>query len=158
MVAGTTPSNPFQKIYIDAFAGTGYRDARRDDKRPSTQSLLFPDLAELEAQTLLDGSARLALQTEPSFDKYIFIDRSAERCTDLEDLKAKFEHLAPRIQINRGNANTEIQKLCSEDWHYRRAVLFLDPHGMQVEWKTMEAIAKTKAIDPWVALPAGHWS
>ena len=34
-------------------------------------------------------------------------------------------------------------------------MLFLDPYGMQVEWKTIEAIAATKAIDLWVLFPLG---
>jgi len=34
-------------------------------------------------------------------------------------------------------------------------VLFLDPYGMQVEWPTIEAIAKTKAIDLWLLFPLG---
>lgn len=32
-------------------------------------------------------------------------------------------------------------------------MLFLDPYGMQVEWKTIEAIARTKAIDLWLLFP-----
>lgn len=53
--------HPFVKGYIDAFAGTGYRDARRDDRsEDASQALLLPDLAEAEPQALLDGSARLA--------------------------------------------------------------------------------------------------
>jgi three-Cys-motif partner protein len=61
---------PFRKAYIDACAGTGYRDAKRDDEsgKPS-QEPLFPDLAKKEPQALLDGSARLALKTEPRFDR-----------------------------------------------------------------------------------------
>jgi three-Cys-motif partner protein len=59
----------FRKGYIDAFAGTGYRDARRAADGPSTQALVFPDLAEQEPQALLDGSATLALKTEPRFDR-----------------------------------------------------------------------------------------
>lgn len=51
--------HPFVKGYIDAFAGTGYRDARRDDRSDdASQALLLPDLAEPEPQALLDGSAR----------------------------------------------------------------------------------------------------
>ena len=34
-------------------------------------------------------------------------------------------------------------------------MLFLDPYGMQVEWKTIEAIAVTKAIDMWLLFPLG---
>jgi three-Cys-motif partner protein len=28
-------------------------------------------------------------------------------------------------------------------------VLFLDPYGMEVDWQTLKAIARTKAIDVW---------
>jgi hypothetical protein len=34
-------------------------------------------------------------------------------------------------------------------------VLFLDPYGMQVDWTTIEAIARTKAIDLRVLFPLG---
>ncbi len=57
---------PFRKAYIDAFAGTGYRDVQRDVET-SSQDLLLPDLADIEPQQLLEGSARLALHTEPKF-------------------------------------------------------------------------------------------
>ncbi len=148
--------HPFRKGYIDAFAGTGYRDARRDDgSGESSQALLLPDLAEKEPQALLDGSARLALKTEPRFDRYVFIERSPERCAQLETLKSEFPHLATDIQIRQGDANAVIQELCGRDWSSHRAVLFLDPYGMQVEWKTIEAIAATKAIDLWLLFPLG---
>ena len=46
-----TAARAFKKGYIDAFAGTGYRDVRRDDSETkSSQGLLFPDLAEKEPQ------------------------------------------------------------------------------------------------------------
>jgi three-Cys-motif partner protein len=149
--------HPFRKAYIDAFAGTGYRDARREDETgaASQGSLLFPDLAEEEPQDLLDGSARLALKTRPRFDRYVFIERSVARCAQLESLKTEFPDLANDIQIRQGDANTEIQDLCGKGWRAHRAVLFLDPYGMQVEWKTIEAIATTKAIDLWVLFPLG---
>lgn len=145
----------FQKLYVDAFAGTGYREIRREDDAKSSQNPLFPELAEPEPQSLLDGSARIALRTEPPFDCYVFIERSAERCTRLEGLKAEFPDLARKIDVLRGDANTEIRDLCSRDWRSHRAVLFLDPYGMQVEWTTIEAIAQTKAIDMWLLFPLG---
>ena len=145
--------HPFHKAYIDAFAGTGYREAREDHFGGVT--LLLPDLAEKEPQALLDGSARLALRTEPRFERYIFIEKSPQRCAQLEALKSEFPHLADDIQIRRGDANVEIQELCRKDWRSRRAVLFLDPYGLQVEWTTIEAIAITKAIDLWLLFPLG---
>ena len=36
-----------------------------------------------------------------------------------------------------------------------RGVLFLDPFGMQVDWKTLEAVARTQAIDVWILFPLG---
>jgi three-Cys-motif partner protein len=147
---------PFVKGYIDAFAGTGYREARQDDRTDdAAQTLLLPDLAGAEPQALLDGSARLALKTDPRFDRYIFIERSAERCAQLELLKGDFPDLAEDIQIRRGDANAEIRDLCEKDWSSHRAVLFLDPYGMQVDWATIEAVARTQAIDLWVLFPLG---
>jgi three-Cys-motif partner protein len=148
-------NTPFHKLYIDAFAGTGYRDARRYNEEDSPQNTLFPDMAEPEPQSFLDGSVRLALQTEPRFDQYIFIERSSARCAHLESLKSEFSGLAKKMDIHQGDANTKIQDLCAKDWQSTRAVLFLDPYGMQVEWRTIEAIAQTKAIDLWLLFPLG---
>jgi three-Cys-motif partner protein len=149
-------NTPFRKGYIDAFAGTGYRDAKPDSVAGSlSQSLLFPDLAKKEPQALLEGSAVRPLKTEPRFDSYVFIEQSPARCKQLEELRSQFPHLANTIQIREGEANLEIRTLCSNNWSSHRAVLFLDPYGMQVEWKTIDAIAKTKAIDLWVLFPLG---
>ncbi len=149
-------SQPFRTAYIDAFAGTGYRETA-DSGTESGQNLPFPDLADDEPQDLLDGSARIALQTEPGFDAYIFIERSPTRCEHLEDLRDDFPHHGKQIRVEQGEANERIQALCKdrEAWRRRRAVLFLDPYGMQVEWKTIEAIASTKAIDLWILFPLG---
>lgn len=146
---------PFEKLYIDAFAGTGYRDVRREEEDDSPQNTLFPDMAESEPQSFLDGSARLALKIETQFDRYIFIERSPERCVLLESLKPEFPGLAHKIDIRQGDANAKIQELCATDWRSKRAVLFLDPYGMQVEWTTIEAIARTKSIDLWLLFPLG---
>lgn len=148
-------THPFRKAFIDAFAGTGYRSVRTDDTGANRQEALFPDNAAADPQSLLDGSARLALTVEPAFDRYIFIEQSAERCAQLERLKAEFSKLADSIEVRHGEANHEIQKLCAKDWSNHRAVLFLDPYGMQVDWKTIEAIARTGAIDLWLLFPLG---
>ena len=149
-------NSTFEKFYIDAFAGTGYRNTRRGDAGPAASpSSLLPDLAELEPQALLDGSARRALATDPRFDRYLFVERDAARCVQLETLRAEFTQLTDAIEIRQGDANAEIQALCSGSWHTRRAVLFLDPYGMQVEWATLEAVARTQAIDLWILFPLG---
>lgn len=46
--------------------------------------------------------------------------------------------------------------LCSStDWSLSRAVLFLDPYGMQVDWSTVSTVAHTRAIDLWHLVPVG---
>ncbi len=147
--------HPFIKGYIDAFAGTGYRHARQAGDTADQRGLMFPDLAAQESQRLLDGSARIALKVTPRFDRYVFIERSPERCTQLEALRVEFPDLAGDIRIYQGDANTEIRHLCGKNWRSHRAVLFLDPYGMQVDWKTIEAVAATKAIDLWLLFPLG---
>lgn len=141
----------FERVYIDAFAGTGYRTQRSD----TANVLALPDLATDDAQGLLDGSAVYALKTEPPFHRYVFVDKSTERCKALEALRAQFPERALAIDVRRAEANEAIRALCAEPWVNRRAVLFLDPYGMQVEWKTIEAIARTKAIDLWLLFPLG---
>jgi three-Cys-motif partner protein len=145
----------FRKGYVDAFAGTGYRELREATPSGGSQELLFPDLAADEPQGLLDGSARLALQIEPPFDAYVFIEQSGARCRALEELRTEFPALADRIDVRQGEANAVIQALCQKSWRTTRAVMFLDPYGMQVEWATLEAIAGTRAIDLWVLFPLG---
>ena len=148
---------PFRKEYIDAFAGTGTRTARESESIRGTETLPYAELVESAPLKLLDGSAQLALQVEPRFDKYIFIEQNLERCQQLEGLKSEFPALKDDIDVRQGEANEIIQQLCADPqkWYLRRAVLFLDPYGMQVEWKTIEAVASTKAIDLWLLVPLG---
>jgi len=143
---------PFQLAYIDAFAGTGYRTLKAVDE---TTELMFPELAEKETQQFIEGSARVALQTLPRFLKYIFIEKRGKHIPELEKLKEEFPEIADDISIINAEANEYLKKLCKKNWKKHRAVIFLDPYGMQVNWNTLEAIARTEAIDLWILFPLG---
>lgn len=97
----------------------------------------------------------MALQVEPRFDRYVFIEKDPGRCHQLEELRSDFPQLANDIVIRSDEANKAIRDLCRKNWSRHRAVLFLDPYGMQVEWATIEKVAKTGAIDLWVLFPLG---
>ena len=116
---------------------------------------MFPEIAEQEVQEFLDGSARIALQVQPRFQKYILIEKDESRFAELQELKVEFP--SDDIELIQSDANEYLKDLCSKNWirHQRRAVLFLDPYGMEVEWDTMVAIANTKAIDLWILFPLG---
>ena len=143
----------FRFAYIDAFAGTGYRTLKQEENQPE---LMFPELAEQSSQRFLDGSARIALQTQPKFTKYIFIEKDESRFAELKKLKEEFPTVKDDIILVNADANVYIQDLCGNySWSKNRAVLFLDPFGMQVQWDTIVAIAKTQAIDLWILFPLG---
>ncbi len=138
--------------YIDAFAGTGYHSLKHDE---NPNQPLFPELIEAEPLHFVDGSARIALQVEPRFKKYIFVEKDPARYRELQKLRGQFPDKAPDIIVVNADANTYLQDLCEKNWKRRRAVLFLDPFGMQVRWDTIQAIARTKAIDLWYLFPLG---
>jgi three-Cys-motif partner protein len=140
----------FTREYIDAFAGTGYREVREEG---GGGGLMFPGLVEPEVQRFLDGSARKALKVEPSFHRFTFIEKDPRKVGELQKLRDKFPDKPIRIEC--GDANEWVQSICREGWDYRRAVLFLDPFGMQVSWQTLEAVARTKSIDVWLLFPLG---
>lgn len=159
LVAYTTifEQNPRAKIfttyYVDAFAGTGYRSKRGQN---GSQKSLFPELAETDAQNLMKGSARIALEVDPPFKRYLFIEQNPKYAGELENLKCEFTDKANRIEVVHAEANEYLKKWCGNmDWHRSRAVVFLDPYGMQVDWSLIEALARTKAIDLWILFPIG---
>lgn len=143
----------FQTIYVDAFAGTGYR---RTSKQSDIHGIMFSEFTDKETQEFIKGSATIALEIEPPFNQYLFIERSPKKSTELLKLKNKFPNLADRIKIVTKDANKYLKNWCdATDWRHFRSVVFLDPYGMQVEWSLIEAIAHTKAIDLWLLFPLG---
>jgi three-Cys-motif partner protein len=55
-----------------------------------------------------------------------------------------------KIYLHKANANKVLPTVLSDiQWNKSRAVLFLDPYGLEVEWETLVQISKTKAIDLW---------
>lgn len=141
-------NQPFHRIYIDAFAGTGYRTSRAE----RLELLDVPAVDELAA-----GSARVALEVDPPFHEYVFIENDPLRFGELRDgLTNGFRAKRSVMKFLQEDANLAIQQLCrGTDWRNTRAVAFLDPYGMQVDWATVEAIARTQAIDLWYLFPAG---
>ena len=148
-------TNPYAKklrtIYVDAFAGTGDRD-RGEYLR---QASLFG--YNEDTRGYQEGSVKVALSLEHKFHQYIFIDNKAKHASALHNLvELEFPGLADRCTIEKTDANSWLQKWCrTQAWREQRAVVFLDPYGMDVEWDTIAAIANTKAIDLWVLFPLG---
>jgi len=135
--------------YVDAFAGTGSRSTA------SADTPLLDIYGNVETRAYKAGSAKRALGLSSPFDRYLFVEKSGRRAVELQRLIAsEFPLLKDRCEIRSGEANAEIKSWSAgRDWQKDRAVVFLDPYGMQVEWETIKILAATKGVDLWYLFP-----
>ncbi|MES0074682.1 three-Cys-motif partner protein TcmP [Mesorhizobium sp. M0058] len=129
--------------YFDAFAGTGTWSVKIPGKEADFLTEGYPERVEQRR-----GSATIAIDIEPRFDKIFLMDALPKHVAALMALREA--HSDRDILVLAGDANKLIpDALRAADWRSTRAVMFLDPYGMQVEWETLQAIANTKAVDVW---------
>ena len=143
-----------RRIYVDAFAGSGIRSSDVGDAELQDGRMFEEDR---DALGFMKGSARVALEIDPPFHRYLFIEKDPDFAGELGKLRLEFPTLSDRIEIRNEDANTVLVDWTrGTSWQGQRAVVFLDPYGMQVEWKTIECIAQTRAIDLWLLFPLGQ--
>lgn len=66
----------------------------------------------------------------------------------------QFPQLEDRVEITQQDANSMLCTLCKEvNWKSSRAVVFLDPFGLQIKFETLCELARTQAIDLWYLVP-----
>lgn len=124
----------FQLCYIDAFAGNGN--------------------VTLKDGTIITGSALRALNYE--FQKYYFFEQNQENADALlVKIHDKFPSKVDRVKIIVADCNKMLQIVNSFQWRKNswRGVAFLDPYAMDLDWKSLEAIAQTEAFDVWYFFP-----
>lgn len=143
-------TTPFKLVYIDAFAGTGHYHTKRTEKRGG----VLGGKEKIDIIDKKDGSAKVALSINRPFSKYIFIDTNKEKIAELEEITKSFPSLKDRIDFKTSDASLILEDICENtNWRSHRAVLFLDPFGLQIPWSTVEKIAKTQFIDMWFLFP-----
>lgn len=136
--------------YVDAFAGTGDREAER------LVGDIFEGVPMEVIKETLEGSARRALQVEPPFNHFVFIENDSKRCAVLQGLK---DETTRDIKVIRGEANKTLLELVKgAPWNLRdrsksRGVVFLDPYALDVDWATLQALAQTLVLDVWYLFP-----
>jgi hypothetical protein len=93
--------------YVDAFAGTGVI------RRPALGGFanFFPELAKAEEE-FRKGSVRRALEVEPPFDKYVFIEKSAKKCRELKAVAEEFPQ--KKVDVINEDANSALLRWCSK--------------------------------------------
>jgi three-Cys-motif partner protein len=130
----------FKLHYADAFAGTGKHEPAKVDGQES----LIP-LNDLR------GSVITALEIEPGFHEYHFNDLNPAHVAELQNIRA--QHPGKNIRITEGDANAFVPEFCTRLGPGDRAVLLLDPYSTELDWETLNHVARSQKVDLWVLFP-----
>jgi three-Cys-motif partner protein len=120
-------------IYIDAFAGAGLHISK-------TSGDFIP------------GSPLNALNVQPPFREYHFIDLDAEKVEHLRQVAANTQN----VQIYEGDCNgILIENIFPtlEFGTYRRALCLLDPYGLDLRWEVMRMAGQLGTVDMFLNFP-----
>jgi three-Cys-motif partner protein len=119
--------------YIDGFAGAGYHISK-------------------DTKELIPGSPTNALNVEPPFDEYYFIDLDGGKAQLLEAISKN----NPKAHVYEGDCNKilieEIFPLVRYE-DYNRALCVLDPYGLHLNWEVMYNAGKYRTIDMFLNFP-----
>jgi three-Cys-motif partner protein len=114
-------------LYIDAYAGPGYH------------------LSETSGE-LVEGSPLIALNTDPPFHEYHFIDSDKARSEQLRKLAGPKPYV---FTYSEDCNNVLLGKVFPRvDYgKYMRALCLLDPYNIDLTWEVIEAAGKSKSIE-----------
>jgi len=150
----------FELLYVDCCAGSGASIPRsalaeREGAANGQAHFLDPQEQMIDADQIIVGSALRALKVDSPFDRYLLNDVKKANVDALRNaVQTDFPHLADRVEITKFDANDILLRLCSEtNWRKTRAVVFIDPFGLQIKFSTLQALARTEAIDLWYLVP-----
>jgi three-Cys-motif partner protein len=151
--------------YVDAFAGRGKQTLKSDTGSGAElreMDSFFGDESErIDTEEFLIGSAiralRASVRSSRQFDRFIFIDVDKSSCLELESIvQSDFAEIRNTVEIICSDADTALGNYISKvDWSSTRALVFLDPYGLEVSWNLITRIAKTGACDAWYLFPLG---
>lgn len=134
LAAQTNPS--FEHVYIDAFAGPGIHISRTDGR-------------------FVPGSPLNALNVEPPFKEYYFIDIDHLKIQELEKLADENPH---QIFVYPGDCNQILlEKVFPQVKYgdYRRGLCLLDPYSMQLNWEVIEHAGQMGSMEIFLNFPIG---
>ena len=131
----------FTLHYVDAFAGSG--------------TVRVKEGAGVEQQ--VPGSAVRALEIgDRPFDRLLFVERDPANAGALREEIARRDAQA-RAEVAEEEANGRLADFASwlggpAQWQHR-AFVFIDPFATDVNWETVEALAKSKRCDVLMLIP-----
>ena len=81
----------------------------------------------------------------------MFVEADLERATRLKRLRR--QHPVRAIDVVNTDSNEFLTRLRQTEYGNWRGVLFLDPFGTQIDWATIESIARLERLDMWLLFP-----
>ena len=126
--------NPrFTHVYIDAFAGAGVHISRETGEE-------------------VPGSPQIAVQTQPPFAEYHFIDLNGAR---VQNLRTLFQG-NQSVRLYQGDCNQCLLEQVFprvEYKDYRRGLCLLDPYGLHLNWELILRAGQMKTLDIFLNFP-----
>ncbi len=132
----------FKLLYFDGFAGSG--------------SIIKDNKVDIDITV---GAAKriVEIKNPRSFDIYYFVEKDKK---NLESLKEVTQDLFPQKKIFLANEDCN-KKLIDLSNYLRdtknksvRTLAYIDPCGMQVEWRSIESLRNLN-LDMWILVPSG---
>lgn len=100
---------------------------------------------------ICDGSPLIAIKTKPPFTHYVFVDTNEKYC---DSLRKRLEGY-PNVSVKQGDCNDVVSDVLLMMNTYDPCFVFLDPFGLELEWKTVEKLSKKDRIDLLINFPVG---
>lgn len=120
-------------LYIDGFAGAGVHISKR-------------------RKEYVLGSPLNALNVEPPFKEFHFIDLHGGRASTLRKLCGDY----PNVKVYEGDCNDLLLKKIfplAKYSDYRRALCLLDPYGLHLDWEVVRTAGQMKSIEIFLNFP-----
>lgn len=123
----------FYHMYIDGFAGAGIHVSKNTGR-------------------FVPGSPLNALSVDPPFKEYFFIDIEETRAQSLKEIAGNRSD----VHVFAGDCNKVLLEkvfpnVCYE--RYERALCLLDPYGLHLDWRVIEAAAHSRCIEVFLNFP-----
>jgi three-Cys-motif partner protein len=125
--------HPLKHIYIDAFSGAGYHKAKETDE-------------------IIEGSPIIALNTEPPFYEYHFIDINKDKTDFLKKAAGAREN----VYFYQEDCNLVLASKilpCIKYSEFKRGLCLLDPYGLHLDWNVIEVAGKMNTIEIFLNFP-----
>ena len=125
-------------LYFDGFAGSGLIDVNQNKE-------------------IVKGTALRILEIDKPkpFDIYYFVEKDEKYKKSLQN-KIELDYFGKNAHVIKADCNLKLidmAKYLKDNTNYG-ALAFIDPYGMSVNWKSIEALKKLR-IDLWILVPTG---